>query len=125
MIRMETDLIGLMNNTKWWKLITGLSEFSVYLQLQRLEDQDFHIDYEQANWILSEINTNSFVYVNRKIEYKSIYALRICKSVIPENSDADIINRAIEHSKGVGKIQTHEDQDFFVIYGYQPTVIQR
>lgn len=57
MIRMETDLIGLMNNTKWWKLITGLSEFSVYLQLQRLEDQDFHIDYEQANWILSEINT--------------------------------------------------------------------
>lgn len=115
----KAELIGLMNNTKWREFFTSVSELPVYLQLQRLEEQDFHMDHEQANWILSEINASSFIYVNREIKYKSIYAVRICKSVIPESSDPSIVSKAIKLTKNIGKIQSYEDQEFFVIYGYQ------
>lgn len=115
----KAELIGLMNNTKWREFFTSVSELPVYLQLQSLEDQDFHMDHEQANWIMSEINASSFIYVNREVKYKSIYAVRICKSVIPENSDPSIVSKAIKLTKNIGKIQSYEDQEFFVIYGYQ------
>jgi hypothetical protein len=115
----KTELIGLMNNTKWREFFSIVIKLPVYLQLQRLEDEDFHIDHEQSNWILSEIATNTFVYVNREIEYKSIYAVRICKSVIPPDSDSSVVNKAIEQAKDIGKIKSYEDQESFAIYGYK------
>jgi len=108
----------LMNNTKWREFFTHISTLPVYLQIQRLSDDNFHIDYEQADWVINEVSEKSFVYVNKEVEYKSLYAVKICKSVIPPKGTVQIINHAIELSKNLGQIVTSEDSDGFVILGY-------
>ena len=72
-----------MNNTKWRECMTLLASRPVYLQLQLVGEEDFPLDYEASNQVLSEIMATDCLFVQRRISYKSIYAIRIAKTVFP------------------------------------------
>lgn len=72
-------MYGLMNNSKWKEMITMIGMASLHIQLRLLGDQDYPMDYELSNLVISDIRQSSFVYVNKEIKYNDIAGLRLCK----------------------------------------------
>lgn len=76
---------GLMNNTKWRELLSLLSQNQVYIQLKLVGDDDFPMDIEQSNLVISKISASSFIFVRKAFEYKKISQIKIITNRLPKH----------------------------------------
>ncbi|GGN17941.1 hypothetical protein GCM10007984_16080 [Shewanella putrefaciens] len=111
----------IMNNTKWRECITLLASHGVYLQLQLVGEADFPLDYEASNQVLSDIKTADCLFVQRRISYKSIYAIRIAKTLfptgLPDANVSSLTELKIQLAQ-LGLLPLSEDDEFIFIHGY-------
>ncbi len=77
---------GLMNNTKWRELLALLSSYQIYVQLKCVGD-DFPLDVERADWIISNIEETTFV--SRKLQYCEIDRLKIVTDCLPPGASQE------------------------------------
>jgi len=115
-----------MNNTKWRECMTLLASCPVYLQLQLVGEEDFPLDYEASNQVLSEIMATACLFVQRRIRYKSINAIRIAKTVFPAGLADDNVFLLAElkiRLQQLGQLPLIEDDQFIVIHGYHDLMV--
>ncbi|MBP7664702.1 MAG: hypothetical protein KA770_12815 [Shewanella sp.] len=117
---------SMMNNTKWRECMTLLASRPVYLQLQLVGEEDFPLDYEASNQVLSEIMATDCLFVQRCIRYKSINAIRIAKTVFPAGFADDNVFLLAElkiRLQQLGQLPLIEDDQFIVIHGYHDLMV--
>lgn len=117
---------SMMNNTKWRECMTLLACRSVYLQLQLVGEEDFPLDYEASNQVLSEIMATDCLFVQRRISYKSIYAIRIAKTVFPSgltDTNLFLLTELKIRLQQLGQLPLTEDDKFIFIHGYHDLMI--
>lgn len=81
----------------------------------------FPLDYEDSNRVLSDIKVADCLFVQRRISYKSIYAIRIAKTVFPAGlTDANLflLTEFKIRLQQLGQLPLTEDDEFIFIHGY-------
>ena len=110
---------GLMNNTKWRELLTIISAYPVYIQLKIVNDMDFHIDQERADWAISNIDKDQFTYIKRTIKYHQIDKLKIKNQPRPKELTAGKHEELFFRIKRLITDNIQSSQDSLIVSGYQ------
>lgn len=110
---------GLMNNTKWRELLTIISAYPVYIQLKIVNDMDFHIDQERADWAISNIDRNQSTYVKRTIKYHQIDKLKIKNQPRPKELTTGKHEELFFRIKRLITDNIQSSQDSLIVSGYQ------
>lgn len=117
---------GLMSNTKWRKVLTVLAKYPVYLQLKRLQDEDFPLDVERTDLILSELGATHFTYVRCSVSYNEIDKLKVKRpariSAWGANEMTDLFSELSTELKTLGQLPCQFGTDTLVLFGYQQNV---
>ncbi len=109
---------GLMNNTKWRELLTLLSSYQIYIQLKCVDDDDFPLDVERPDWIISNIEDSTFVFVRRKFQYHEIDKIKIITDSLPLGASRDQFESLFENIRAITNNELVPIEDGVILNGY-------